>query len=244
MDMTTPDGNACQTNIGALERAASVAGGLALALYGLRRGRAAGLLSTVIGGVLVGRGVSGSCSVYRALNLNTAALGQGGEEDLAQRSTVPIHASITVNRPAQELYDLWRRLEDQPKFVVGLESVEVLDETCSHWVARVWGGRTLEWDSEITADVPGSRLAWRALPSSDLPHRGSVEFRPATGGRGTVVAVEVEYAPPGGRLLARVAELAGQGPRMVWQKSLARFKAWAETGEMPTVDGQPAGGAR
>ena len=243
MDMTTPDGTTSKINIGSLERAASVAGGLALALYGLRQGRSSGLLQTVIGGVLVGRGMSGNCPVYRALNLNTAA-DQGGEEDLAQRSTVPIHASITVNRPAQELYDLWHRLEDQPKFVVGLESVEILDETRSHWVARVWGGRTLEWDSEITADVPGSRLAWRALPGSDLPHRGSVEFHPATGGRGTVVAVEVEYAPPGGRLLTRVAELAGQGPRAIWQKSLARFKAWAETGEMPTVDGQPAGGAR
>lgn len=59
-------------NVGDTERAISVIAGLGLALSGLRRGRAIGLLLTTAGAGLVWRGLTGHCYSYEALGINTA----------------------------------------------------------------------------------------------------------------------------------------------------------------------------
>src|SRR5262245_22283678 len=64
-------------NVGEYERWASVLGGGMLALYGLRRGSWGGLALAALGGMLVQRGVSGHCSCYAALGINTAHRPQG-----------------------------------------------------------------------------------------------------------------------------------------------------------------------
>lgn len=59
-------------NVGNNERFISMAGGGLLALYSLRRAPGLTLMAT-LGGWLLYRGLSGNCSLYRALGINTAA---------------------------------------------------------------------------------------------------------------------------------------------------------------------------
>jgi uncharacterized membrane protein len=162
-------------------------------------------------------------------------------ESRAKGGPVRVARSITIDRPAQELYQKWRNLADLPKLMSHLESVTVLDEKRSHWVAKAPAGATVKWDAEITEDTPGHRIAWRSLEGARVPNEGSVEFRPSTGNRGTVITVRLQYAPPGGVLGAKMAKLFGEEPQKQIAVDLLRFKQFIETGEIATTQGQPAG---
>ncbi|MBA3439214.1 MAG: DUF2892 domain-containing protein, partial [Pyrinomonadaceae bacterium] len=59
-------------NVGETERVASAIGGAALAIYGLTRGSASGVVLALIGGSLIYRGTTGHCSTYQAMGIDTA----------------------------------------------------------------------------------------------------------------------------------------------------------------------------
>ena len=139
--------------------------------------------------------------------------------------------SITVNRPLEEVYAFWRDFENLPRFMRHLESVRVLDERRSHWVARGPAGTTVEWDAEITDELQDRRIAWRSLENADVYNAGSVEFAPAPGG-GTEVHVELRYSPPGGTLASKFAMLFREEPGQQVQDDLRHFKQVLETGEI------------
>lgn len=75
----------------------------------------------------------------------------------------------------------------------------------------------------------------------DVAHAGSVHFTPATGGRGTVVRMVMDYEPPGGRMSAIAAKFIGESPDQKVQASLRRLKMLFETGEVATTNGQTSG---
>jgi uncharacterized membrane protein len=62
--------------------------------------------------------------------------------------------------------------------------------------------------------------------------------------RGTEVRVHLQYNPPAGKVGAAVAWLFGEEPSVQIREDLRRFKQLMETGEIPTIHGQPFGGAR
>lgn len=148
--------------------------------------------------------------------------------------------SMAVNRSPADCYAFWRRLQDLPRFMQQLEAVRIYDDRRSHWVARGPAGSTVEWDAEIVRDEPGAVIAWRSLGGGDVDTRGSVLFAQRPGGRGTIVRVAMEYAPPAGRLGALVAKLFVVAPEQQVKEDLRRFKQLLETGEIPTTEGQPS----
>ena len=232
-----------QTNVSSSERAVSVAAGSILALLGVVRRDLTGLLIAGVGGALIYRGGTGRCPLYSALDIDTAA--DEAQERPAKLAENGIHVSesFLFDRPAEELYDYWRKLENLPRIMSHLESVSVLDERRSHWVAKapaIAGGK-VEWDAEITDEQPNQLIAWRSLPGADVDNAGSVRFTPALGDRGTNVRVELSYLPPAGRLGKWVAKLFGEAPDQQIREDLRTFKRVIETGEAPTVVGQPHG---
>jgi uncharacterized membrane protein len=100
------------------------------------------------------------------------------------------------------------------------------------------GDKTVEWDSELLADEPGKRLAWRSI-GGDLDNAGEVVFDPATTGRGTMVTVLQEFRI--GKLASAWETLTGRNPKQAVIENLRHFKALAETGEIPRTQGQPHG---
>lgn len=155
---------------------------------------------------------------------------------------ITVQKTIMINRPADELFQFWRDFHNLPRFMRHLSSVWVMDEKRSHWVVRGPGGIELEWESEITEEIPGNLIRWQSLPGADVDNAGSVSFEPAPGGdRGTIVRVEMTYHPPGGKIGAAVAKLFGKSPERQLAGDLSRFEQLMETGEITTTEGQPAG---
>jgi uncharacterized membrane protein len=152
-----------------------------------------------------------------------------------------VKATITVNRPASELYEFWHDFENLPRFMQHLEHVETLDSRRSHWVAKAPANRTVEWDAVITDDVPNERIAWRSVDGSQVSNSGVVRFVPAPGDRGTEIHVELSYDPPAGAAGALVAKLFGEEPGQQVRDDLRRFKQVVETGEVLLSDGSPEG---
>ena len=155
---------------------------------------------------------------------------------------VQVRQLFLVNLPKDRVFASWRRLEDFPKFMKCVEQVEEIDEKRSHWTVCGPAGRKYDWEAEIVDEEPGRVLAWRTIGESDIRHGGRVEFFDATGGRGTVVALQMSYeSPVGGEIGAKLVRLFGQDPESQAREDLRRFKQLVETGEIPTIEGQPAG---
>jgi len=152
-----------------------------------------------------------------------------------------IEHTVAVSKSPQECYDFWRDVSNLSKFSPMLESVTKLDERRSHWILRGPRGARIEWDSEITADQPGQRIAWHSLQGSNVQHSGVVSFARAPGGRGTYVSVTMHYRAPGGRVAGGLAKLLGKDPNHEMREDLRRFKSAIETGEVPSTRGQPSG---
>jgi len=150
-------------------------------------------------------------------------------------------AAITVNRPRDEVYSFWRRFEDLPAFMDHVESVSVDDTGSVHWVVKAPAGRTVEWDAELTEDVPGERISWRSLEGADVENSGTVRFADAPGGRGTEIHLDIDYSPPAGALGAGIAKLFGEEPRQQAKDDLRRFKQVMEAGEVVRSEGSPEG---
>jgi uncharacterized membrane protein len=238
-DESNPDEGG--SNVGGAERWVSIAAGGALAILGLLRRSPAGVAAAVAGGVLLYRGATGRCPVYGTLGVSTASEDTGEERYITGVRDVVVERVCTINRDADELYAYWRELENLPRFMHHLQSVTVLDDGRSRWVARAPVGETVEWIAEITDDVENELIAWRSLPNVDVQNEGEVEFAPAPGGRGTEVRVTITYRPPWGIVGSMFAKLFGEEPSQQIEEDLRRFKQLMEAGEVATIEGQTHG---
>ena len=164
-------------------------------------------------------------------------------EAVGLKEDIRVEKTVTIDRPASELYSYWRDFTNLPQFMGHLKSVNNLDEagTKSHWVANAPLDLNVEWDAEIIQDESDRLIAWNALDNADIHNCGFVRFQPATGNRGTQVKVVLEYQPPGGGLTNAIAKLFGESPQEQIGDELNRFKQLMETGEIATTEGQPKG---
>ena len=198
-----------------------------------------GLLLTAAGAGLGAKGyMSGSCPVGgQFLSRSSAEIGQLK----GARKGVDVEESIVVDRPAAELYTFWRDLTNLPRIMKHLERVAVIDSTRSQWTATGPAGQSVQWEAEITQDIPGKMIAWCSVAGSTVDNQGSVRFRPASGNRGTILEVMLRYNPPGGKIGAAVAKLFHRDPSQQIKEDLRRFKSLMEAGDIATVAGQPVG---
>jgi len=157
---------------------------------------------------------------------------------LSSGSNHGIHAqgSCIVNLPPEEVYKFWRNFQNLPRFMRHLDSVVDMGDGRSRWKAKGPAGMEVEWDATIIADVPGEVITWRSLEGSDVDNAGAVRFERATGGRGTIIKVNLEYLPVGGVLGATVAKLFGEEPQQQLDDDLRRFKQVMEVGEVVVSD--------
>ncbi|WP_435017661.1 SRPBCC family protein [Tundrisphaera sp. TA3] len=234
--------HAGEINVADAERWASGIGGALLISAGLRRGSFPGLGMAILGGSLVYRAVTGHCQAYCALGINTAKPGSHAEGHRVHNGRLVKH-SVTIERPAADLYRAWQDVEQLPRFMVDVESVEKSGENRARWVTKGPMGETSTWETEVINDVPDHLIAWKTLPGAHVEHAGTVRFDPATGGRGTVVTLEVNYEAPLGAAGLAIARLIGKDPDASVREDLRRFKQLMEAGELATVEGQPSGRA-
>jgi uncharacterized membrane protein len=158
-----------------------------------------------------------------------------GNELAPLHGDVLIGRSVTINRPRGELYSFWRDFKNLPQFMHNVHSVTIQDQIHSHWIIEAPGGKTVEWDSEITQDEPGRLIAWQSLEGASIRNSGRVEFLNSPDDRGTVVRVTLTYDPPAGAVGKLIARLFQKEPKVQARQDLRRFKQLMETGEIATA---------
>lgn len=160
-----------------------------------------------------------------------------GRQKRAQSSKREVERSITIGKSADELSQRLRDPATLPRIMAKFATVEPSGDGRMHWTVEGPLGRTYEWATEPVNDDLGQGFGWRALPDAAIPNEGSVRFSAASADRGTVVTLRLSFDPPGGAasglLRARPMDLAADGV-------LRRFKSLVETGEIPTLERQPA----
>ena len=201
-----------------VQRWGALIGGAALALYGLSRRSPLGMAIAAGGG----------------------ALALAGARPNARREPIA-RSSVQVNCSPEKAYQFWRNFENLPRFMHHLESVRVTGDNRSEWVAIGPMNSRVKWNAEIVNERDNELIVWRSLPGSEVSVEGSVEFRRASGDRGTVMDVMTTYRPPAGAVGRAVAKMFGKDPSFLMRQDLRRFKALIETGEIPTVEGQTHG---
>jgi uncharacterized membrane protein len=220
-------------NVNASERILSVLGGAFLAFNSLSKIKKhpfIALQEAVAGGVLIYRGATGFCPVYSAL-----------DKDSTDPGAINISASFIVDRPRPEVYAFWRRLENLPKFMKHLSSVEEHDQSRSHWRANLPGEiLKLSWNAEITREEENSYIGWQSVEGSMVENAGKVMFHDAINGSGTELTVDIGYFPPAGTLGQGVARLLnGLFEKMV-RNDITNFKHYIEGEEYKTYEHKPA----
>lgn len=233
------------TNVNNSERVVSAVAGGAMVAYGLKQGGMLGTVLTVLGGGMLLRGTTGHSYVYDTVGINTNDNSTNVKSPYKKglfSGKVHVTKALTINKSEAELYAFWRNFENLPIFMRHLESVTISGDGRSHWKAKAPLGYSVEWDAEVTSDVPNEKIGWKSLEGSDIPNSGTVEFLPTTN-RGTEVKVTLTYEAPGGKLGEWAAWLFGEEPSVQISEDLRRFKSLMETGLIMNTEGQSSGRA-
>jgi uncharacterized membrane protein len=141
--------------------------------------------------------------------------------------------SVTINRPAQDLYEFWRHPENLVQVMENIVSIEPLGPDRSRWTVKAPGGNVVSWESVVTKDVPDREIYWQSAEGADVANSGRIEFQEA-GERGTIVRAVIAYDPPGGTVGQLIAKLFQREPRIQTRRDLHRFKQLMEAGEIAT----------
>lgn len=204
--------------------------GVTLMALSLRKKRFRPLLLPVATG-LISRAITGKPAVkLEKLVKGSRERRTSPAASVGRGKGIKVEDSVIINRPVVEVYRFWRNFENLPRFMDHLESVTVIDENTSHWVAKGPAGSSIEWDAVIHNEIDDELIAWRTLPGAEVSSAGSVRFTPV-GAAATEVRVVLSYEPPAGRLGAAVAKLLGEEPSQQVADDLRRLKQVMDAGE-------------
>ena len=196
-------------------------------MLGLWRGGLGGYSLAALGGYMLFRGTTGYCPVNEAIGRDNASA-----ED--KDTSVNLSNSIVVERPVEEVYAFWRKLENLPRFMSYLKTVSQTSEKQSDWEAHIPGDLvTIQWKAEITGERPNEYLAWRSLPGADVENSGEVQFEGLPNGQRTVIHATITYRPPAANAGALVAKLLNPVFEGMVKGDLDRFKKVIEGEKAP-----------
>ena len=141
--------------------------------------------------------------------------------------------SIDVNVAVTAAYRQWAQFESFPRWMEGVASVDQIDDTHLHWVAKVKSdvaeseNETREWDARITEQVPDRCISWESIDGKpdEKPNEGHVTFEPL-GASACRVNFRIEWEPEAA-LKAQESYLLAAVNQVV-AADLARFKDFIE----------------
>jgi uncharacterized membrane protein len=222
------EGGTNMINVGWNERLISATLGafmLSSGINNLFRHPIGALVKTTLGGFLLYRGASGNCPFYSSI---------GKTKGVSQTTAINIRTSLIVNKPKDEVYAFWRKLENLPLFMKHLASVTEIDSKHSHWEAVIPGNiGKIKWNAEIVKEEPGYMIGWQSIPNSTINNAGKVVFHDALGGQGTELEVVIIYHAPAGELGAGIARLINPVFEKVIRQDVMNFKEYIETKHNP-----------
>jgi HSP20 family molecular chaperone IbpA/carbon monoxide dehydrogenase subunit G len=132
-----------------------------------------------------------------------------------------IEQSIEVDVPLQTAYNHWTQFEKFPRFMSGVTEVRQIDDSHLRW-RGVRGGQEVEWETEITQQIPDQRVAWRATTGAG--NIGNVMFHPVDKNK-TRITLSMEREPIGQPFSDSDTERTEVD---IVRQDLARYKALIE----------------
>ncbi|MDP8943154.1 MAG: SRPBCC family protein, partial [Actinomycetota bacterium] len=177
-----------------------------------------------------------AAAAYLAAGRRTSQADDGPADGAGGGLTVT--RGVSVNRPVEELYHFCRDVTNLPRFSKRVSSVEVLGDRRSRWTATGPGGASLSWEVELAEEREPEALVFASPLGARVQHALALTLAPAPGDRGVEVRVAASVRPPGG---AAVRRMLGEWPERQLTEELRRLKQLVETGEIATIEGQPAG---
>ena len=141
--------------------------------------------------------------------------------------------SIDVNVDVTTAYNQWAQFESFPQWMEGVASVDQIDDTHLHWVAKVKNevaevkNETREWDARITAQIRDRRISWESVGGKpdEKPNAGHVTFEPL-GDSACRVTFRIDWEPEAALKTNESYVLAAVN--QVVAADLARFKDFIE----------------
>lgn len=131
---------------------------------------------------------------------------------------------IKVEIPIELAWGLWSDLEQMPRWMKWIDSVQVLDHQpeLSRWQLAS-GSFNFSWLSKITRLTPQQLIQWESV--NGLPNRGAIRFYDRKDG--TIVKLTISYAIPGilGRLMDNL--FLGGIVESTLEADMERFRAYA-----------------
>ncbi|MEI5011056.1 SRPBCC family protein [Streptomyces sp. PmtA] len=133
-----------------------------------------------------------------------------------------VEESIEVDVPVRTAYNQWTQFETFPEFMDGVERIDQLSDTLTHWTTSVDGVQR-QFDAKITEQIPDERVAWTTVEGER--QAGVVTFHRLADAR-TKIMLQMEFDPQG------VAETVGDRLGFVRRQvtgDLERFKRFIES---------------
>src|SRR5690606_19458852 len=135
--------------------------------------------------------------------------------------------SVTINRPAEELYEFWRNPANRVDIMANVARIETSGTDRSLSTVAAPGVHEASCESVITQLAPGREIYWQSAEGADIRNSGRIQFEEA-GQRGTIVRAVIAYGPPGGKIGQFLAKLFQREPRIQTRRDLHRFKQLME----------------
>jgi len=141
--------------------------------------------------------------------------------------------SVDVNVDVTTAYDQWAQFESFPQWMEGVASVDRIDDTHLHWVAKVKDevaeaeNETREWDAQVTEQIRDRRISWESVGGKpdEKPNAGQVTFEPL-GDAACRVTFRIDWEPEAALMANESYMLAAVN--QVVAEDLARFKGFIE----------------
>lgn len=160
----------------------------------------------------------------------------------SSKECVTVHAVQTIAAQPEQVFQLYSRAEAIPIWQEAVIAVTPSGDGHVHWVVEEPAtGTQMEFDSEVVTSIPAVRHVSRVLDGPFAGSTDSLTFEPHPHGRGTIVTWVSEFKLPAANLSSTVAKVTSRGPQQAVAENLRRLKQLIESGEIPSVEGQPAG---
>jgi ribosome-associated toxin RatA of RatAB toxin-antitoxin module len=132
-----------------------------------------------------------------------------------------IEKTIDVDVPVRAAYNQWTQFAEFPRFMEGVERVEQLNDTMTHWVTRI-AGVTREFDAQIVEQEPDRVVHWRSVKGPR--NEGEVQFEVIDQDH-TRIKLNMNFDPEG--LVEKAADALHIVERRA-EADLKRFKEFIE----------------
>ena len=135
--------------------------------------------------------------------------------------TTNVTHSTDVAVPVGTAYNQWTQFTSFPQFMDGVERIDQITPTRTHWVTKIAGVQR-EFDAEVTEQHPDERIAWKT--ENGTHQAGVVTFHRLDEGH-TRVTLQLDHEPQG------VVEKAGDALGIVQRQvkgDLENFRKFIE----------------